>query len=196
MIEVEGQAHAAVTEVGSLHELEPLVIAFTRNGALKTLPADTFTPRGKNGDAVYAHVRGDDQLRQVVAATSQDYVLCVSSTGRVFQVAAHRIPQGTRSAKGEPVRKLLELATGEEVVTVLPIEAYAEDCYLVTFSKLGKGKKLPLSADRAAGLDGLPDMKRAEGDAAVTGRIWRRQGEYFATTDNAQQQRSSDEGLA
>ena len=101
VIEVEGQANAAVTEVASLHEREPLVIAFTRNGSLKALPADTFTPRGKNGDAIYTPVRGDEQLRQIVAATSQDYVLCVCSTGRVFQVAAHRIPQGTRSAKGE-----------------------------------------------------------------------------------------------
>jgi DNA gyrase subunit A len=195
IIEVEGQAHAAVTEVASLHELEPLVIAFTRNGALKTLPADTFTPRGKNGDTVYTPVRGDEQLRQIVAATSQDYVLCVSSAGRVFQVAAHRIPQGTRSAKGEPVRKLLELATGEEVVTVLPIEAYAEDCYLVTFSKLGKVKKSPLSEYRAADLDGLQDMKLAEGDAVVTALISRGQGEYFVTTDNAQTLRFSDDGL-
>jgi DNA gyrase subunit A len=195
IIEVEGQAHAAVTEVASLHELEPLVIAFTRNGALKTLPADTFTPRGKNGDTIYTPVRGDEQLRQVVAATSQDYVLCVSSTGRVFQVAAHRISQGTRSAKGEPVRKLLELATGEEVVTVLPIEAYAEDCYLVTFSKLGKVKKSPLSEYRTADLDGLQDMKLAEGDAVVTALISRGQGEYFVTTDNAQTLRFSDDGL-
>ena len=195
IIEVEGQAHAAVTEVASLHELEPLVIAFTRNGALKTLPADTFTPRGKNGDTAYTPVRGDEQLRQVVAATSQDYVLCVSSTGRVFQVAAHRIPQGTRSAKGEPVRKLLELATGEEVVTVLPIEAYAEDCYLVTFSKLGKVKKSPLSEYRAADLDGLQDMKLAEGDTVVTALISRGQGEYFVTTDNAQTLRFGDDGL-
>ena len=107
VIEVEGQANAAVTEVASLHEREPLVIAFTRNGSLKALPADTFTPRGKNGDAIYTPVRGDEQLRQIVAATSQDYVLCVCSTGRVFQVAAHLIPQGTRSAKGELVRKIV-----------------------------------------------------------------------------------------
>src|SRR5216683_5616406 len=116
IIEVEGQASAAVTEVASLHEREPLVIAFTRNGTLKALPAYTFIPRGKNGDALYSPVRGDEQLRQLGAATSQDYVLCVCSTGRIFQVAAHRIPQGTRSAKGEPVRKLIELALHEEVV--------------------------------------------------------------------------------
>src|SRR5207302_1462490 len=143
VIEVEGHANAAVTEVVSLHEREPLVIAFTRNGTLKTLPADTFTPKGKNGDAIYTPVRGDEQLRQLVAATSQDYVLCVCSTGRIFQVAAHRIPQGTRPAKGEPVRKLLELAPHEELVAVLPVKSYDEDRYLVTFSKLGKVKKSP-----------------------------------------------------
>ena len=195
VIEVEGQANAAVTEVASLHEREPLVIAFTRNGSLKALPADTFRPRGKNGDAIYTPVRGDEQLRQIVAATSQDYVLCVCSTGRVFQVAAHRIPQGTRSAKGEAVRKLLELAPHEEVVTVLPVESYDEDRYIVTFSKLGKVKKSPLSDYKTADVDGLQDMKLANGDAVVTALICRGQGEYFVTTDNAQTLRFGDEVL-
>jgi len=195
IIEVEGQAHAAVTEVASLHEREPLAIAFTRNGALKALPPDTFKPKGKNGDAAYTPVRGDEQLRQVVMATSQDYVLCVSSMGRVFQIAAHRIPQGTRSAKGEPVRRLLELAAGEEVATVLPVESYDEDRYLVTFSKLGKVKKSPLSEYKSADIDALQDMKLAEGDIVVTALLSRGQGEYFVTTDNAQTLRFSDEGL-
>jgi len=195
IIEVEGQAHAAVTEVASLHEREPLAIAFTRNGALKALPPDTFKPKGKNGDAAYTPVRGDEQLRQIVMATSQDYVLCVSSMGRVFQIAAHRIPQGTRSAKGEPVRRLLELAAGEEVVTVLPVESYDEDRYLVTFSKLGKVKKSPLSEYKSADIDGLQDIKLAEGDIVVTALLSRGQGEYFVTTDNAQTLRFSDEGL-
>jgi DNA gyrase subunit A len=195
VIEVEGQANAAVTEVASLHEREPLVIAFTRNGTLKALPADTFTPKGKNGDAVYTPVRGDEQLRQLVAATSQDYVLCVCSTGRIFQVAVHRIPQGTRSARGEQVRKLLELAPHEEVVSVLPVESYDEDRYLVTFSKLGKVKKSPLSDYKTADVDGLQDMKLANGDVVVTALLCRGQGEYFVTTDNAQTLRFGDEVL-
>ncbi|MGZ3610254.1 MAG: DNA gyrase C-terminal beta-propeller domain-containing protein, partial [Ktedonobacteraceae bacterium] len=195
IIEVEGQANEAVTEVASLHEREPLVIAFTRNGSLKALPADTFTPKGKNGDANYTPVRGDEQLRQIVAATSQDYVLCVCSSGRIFQVAAHRIPQGTRSAKGEPVRKMLELAPHEEVVAILPVDAYDEDRYLVTFSKLGKVKKSPLSDYKTADVDGLQDMKLAIGDAVVTALLCRGQGEYFVTTDSAQTLRFSDEVL-
>ena len=195
VIEVEGQAHAPVTEVASLHEREPLVIAYTRAGALKALPADTYKPKGKNGDAAYVNVRGDEQLRQVVPATSQDYVLCICTSGRVFQIAAHRIPQGTRPAKGEPLRKLIGLVQGEEVVALLPLESYDEDRYLVTFSKLGKVKKSPLSDYKTADVDGLQDMKLAEGDAVVTALISRGQGEYFVTSDNAQTLRFSDDGL-
>src|SRR6266851_3296398 len=195
IIEVEGQAHAPVEEVASLHEAEPLVIAYTRAGTLKSLPADTYTPKGKNGDALYTPVRGDENLRQIVAATSQDFILCVCSTGRVFQVAAHRIPVGTRSSKGEPVRKLLELAPGEEIVTLLPVGSYDEDRYLVTFTRLGKVKKSPLSEYKAADIDGVQDMKLAEGDSVITALLSRGLGEYLVTTGSAQTLRFSDEGL-
>ena len=195
VIDVEGQVHEPITEVASLHEREPLAIAYTRAGTLKTLPSDTYTPKGKNGNATYTPVRGDEQLRQVMSATSQDYVLCVCSTGRVFQIAAHRIPAATRSGKGESIRKLLQLAPGEEVVTVLPVEAYDENRYLITFSKLGKVKKSPLSDYKTADVDGLLDMKLADGDTVVTALLSRGQGEYFVTTSNAQTLRFSDEVL-
>lgn len=195
VIDVEGQVHQPITEVASLHEREALAIAYTRAATLKTLPPDTYMPKGKNGNATYTPVRGDEQLRQVMSATSQDYVLCVSSTGRVFQIAAHRIPSATRSGKGESIRKLLQLAPGEEVVTVLPVEAYDENRYLVTFSKLGKVKKSPLSDYKTADVDGLLDMKLADGDAVVTALLSRGQGEYFVTASNAQTLRFSDEVL-
>jgi len=194
-IDVEGQVHEPIKEVASLHEREPLAIAFTRAGTLKALPADTFVPRGKNGAAIYTPVRGDEQLRQVVAATSQDYVLCVSSSGRVFQIATHRIPTGNRSAKGEPVRKLLGLAQGEEIVTVLPVENYDEDRYLVTFSRMGKVKKSPLSDYKTADVDGLQDMKLADGDAVAVALLSRGLGEYFVTTNTAQTLRFKDDAL-
>jgi len=195
VIDVEGQIHEPIKEVASLHEREPLTIAYTRAGALKALPAETFVPRGKNGAAVYTPVRGDEQLRQVVGATSQDYILCVLSNGRIFQIAAHRIPTGNRSAKGEPVRRLLELAPGEEVVTVLPVESYEEDRYLVIFSKMGKVKKSPLSEYKTADVDGLQDMKLAEGDTVVAALLSRGQGEYFVTTSTAQTLRFNDDAL-
>jgi DNA gyrase subunit A len=181
--------------VERLHEREPLTVAFTRSGTLKALPIDAYKPKGKNEDTLYAPVRGDEQLRQIIATTSQDYLLCVCTTGRVFQIATHRVPEGTRSVKGEPVRKLLELAPGEEVVAVVPIEAYDDDRYLVTFSKLGKVKKSPLSEYKTVDVDGVQDMKLAEGDSVIAAMLSSGNGEYFVTTENAQTLRFSDEML-
>lgn len=195
VIDADGQIHEPITEVASLHEREPVTVALTRAGSIKALPEDTYKPKGKNGDAVYTPVRGDEQLRQIIPTTSQDYLLGVCTTGRVFQIATHRIPEGTRSAKGEALRKLLELAAGEEVVALLPIESYDEDRYLVTFSKLGKVKKSPLSEYKTADVDGLQDMKLADGDSIVAALISRGQGEYFVTTNTAQTLRFSDEML-
>jgi DNA gyrase subunit A len=194
-VDVDGKVHSPITAVEQLHEREPLTIAFTRSGTLKALPADVYKPKAKNDDAAYTPVRGDEQLRQVIASTSQDYLLCVCTTGRVFQIATHRIPEGTRSAKGEPLRKLLELAAGEEVVAIVPVEAYDEDRYLVTFSKLGKVKKSPLSEYKTVDVDGVQDMKLAQGDSVIAALLSRGRGEYFVTTDQAQTLRFSDEML-
>ncbi len=195
IIEAQGVATAPIETVASLHQREPLTIAVTRSGALKALPADTFVPKGKGIKAVYTPVRGDEQLRQIITTTSQDYLLCVSSTGRVFQVATHRVPVGTRSAKGEPIRKILDLHAGEEIVMILPIESYDEERYLVTFSKLGKVKKSPLSEYKTTDVDGLQDMKLAEGDSIITALISHGQGEYLVSTDNAQTLRFAEESV-
>jgi DNA gyrase subunit A len=192
---IDRDSHALdqVISVERLHERAPLTMVFTRGAALKALPAETYRSKGKNGG--YLPVRGDEQLLQVIPATSQDYLLCICNTGRVFQIAAHRIPEGTRSTRGEPLRKLLELAAGEEVITILPIDAYYEDRYLVTWSRLGKVKKSPLSEYRTVDVDGAQDMKLGDGDSVVTALISRGEGEYLVTADNAQTLRFSDEML-
>ncbi len=195
IIDAKGVVAAPIETVASLHQREPLTVAVTRSGAVKALPSDTFVPKGKNGNAAYTVVRGDEQLRQILATTSQDYLLCISSAGRVFQIATHRVPVGNRSAKGEPIRKILDMASGEEIVMVLPIETYDEDRYLVTFSKLGKVKKSALSEYKTADVDGLQDMKLADGDSIVAAILSRGQGEYLVSTDNGQTLRFSDESL-
>ncbi len=195
VIDAQGQVLAPIERVASLHEREPLLIAFTRNGSLKALAAETFKARGKDAASLYAPVRGDEQLREVIATTSQDYLLCVCSTGRVHQIATHRVPVANRSAKGEPIRNLLELAPSEDVVAVVPVDAYDEDRYLVTFSKLGKVKKSPLSEYRTADVDGVQDMKLTDGDSVAVALVSNGIGEYFVTTSTAQTLRFSDENL-
>src|SRR3989441_8890259 len=45
VIDAEGQVHAPIQEVASLHERTPLAIAFTRAGTIKTLPPGSYMPK-------------------------------------------------------------------------------------------------------------------------------------------------------
>jgi DNA gyrase subunit A len=60
---------------------------------------------------------------------------------------------------------------------------------------LGKVKKSPLSEYKTTDVDGLADMKLANGDSVVTALISRGQGEYLVTTNNVQTLRFSDDAL-
>jgi DNA gyrase subunit A len=193
LIDVEGKAHSPIEAVASLHQREPLMVVFTRSGTLKALPAGTFSPKGKH--KTYTVARGDEQVRQVFETTSQDYLLGVSSQGRVFQLATHAIPFGTRTAKGELVQRLLKLEQGEQVVGFLPVTSYDEEVYLVTFSRLGKVKKTPVREYKTVDVDGAQDMKLANGDSIVAALLSSGQGEYVVTTNTAQTLRFSDEQL-
>jgi Type IIA topoisomerase (DNA gyrase/topo II, topoisomerase IV), A subunit len=195
VIDAEASVSTPITEVASLHEREPLLVALTSHAELKALAPDIFKPRGRNGDAVLNTVRGDEQLRAVIATTTQDYVLCICSTGRVCQVAAHRLPVVTRSARGESIDELLDLQPDERVVAILSVDSYDEDRYLVTFSTQGKVKKSPLSEYRAVHVEGIPDMKLADGDTIACALISRGSGEYFVSTDIGMTLRFSDEQL-
>nr|BBH91388.1 DNA gyrase subunit A [Thermosporothrix sp. COM3] len=195
VIDAEATIHTPITRVPSLHEREPLTVVYTRGGMLKALPADTYTPKSKQpGEpAVYTPVRSDEQLQQVIATATGEYLLCIASSGRVFQLASHLIPSSTRSGKGEPIANLLELEEGEEIVSILPISSYEEERYLVTFSEYGKVKKSPLSEYKTADVDGVQDMKLAEGDKVVAALLSSGRGEYFVSTDYGQTLRFSDD---
>ncbi len=195
VIEAEANVHDPIVSVPRLHDREPLLVAFTRQGAIKSLSPDVLKPKGKSADALYNPVRGDEQLQQLIATTSQDYLLCVCSTGRVCQIATHRVPEGTRSSKGEPLRNLLELGADEEVVAIVPVEAYDDEHFLVTFSKNGKIKKSPLSDYKTVHVEGAPDMKLVEGDSVITALLSQGHGDYLIAASNGNILRFSDDQL-
>ncbi|WP_376795177.1 DNA topoisomerase (ATP-hydrolyzing) subunit A [Thermogemmatispora sp.] len=209
VIDAQARSDEPIREVLPLYERTPLTLVLTRSATVKALPAGIYLPReggrkpteeghgGADGTRMerYSPVRGDEQLRQVLAATSQDTVLCVASSGRVFQMPAFRVPQATRSARGEPLARLLALAPEEEPVALFSLSAHEENRYLVTFSRQGKVKKSPLSEYRTLDEEGLQDMRLADGDAVAAALVVSAGGEYLVSSSGGQTLRFSDESL-
>nr|BBH92601.1 DNA gyrase subunit A [Thermogemmatispora argillosa] len=208
LIDAQARSDEPVREVLPLYERTPLTLVLTRSGTVKALPPGAYLPRGEAGRRAgedgqrdesggrrerYTPVRGDEQLRQVLVGCSQDSVLCVASSGRVFQLPAFRLPQATRSARGEPLARLLALMPGEEPVALFALAAHEENRYLVTFSRQGKMKKSPLSEYRTVDEEGFQDMKLAEDDAVVAALVVQMGGEYLVSSDRGQTVRFADE---
>src|SRR6185436_19514274 len=133
-------AAAPVAEVEAAIQSKPVLVALSSDGGLKAMPLNTYAGKTNAGT-----VRGDERLLSVVAAATTDYLVCLTSLGRVASVRVAKIPETTRAGKSVVVRSFLSLDPGERVVASVPVGAFSEEVYLVAFTRDGKVKKSPLS---------------------------------------------------
>src|SRR5438105_4059078 len=147
-------AAAPVVEVRAAIESKPVLVALTVDGGLKAMAANTYAGKTNAGT-----VRGDERLQSLVRAATTDYLLCLTSAGRVASVRVARIPETTRAGKSELVRSFLSLEPGERVVGIVPVAAFSEEVYLVEFTREGKVKKTALSEYVRADEKGTPDLR-------------------------------------
>lgn len=201
IIDATGTATGAVLHIASIVDRKEVLVALTRDGTLRTLPADTYTKSKKNGKAAPGPLvpltRGDEGLAlKPILTSSQDHLLFITNQGRAFGLSVSDVAEGTRAGKGEALKGRLQLAKGEGIVGVLSVSDFAENSQVVEFTRLGKIKKAPVSEYRTAGEDGLADFKLAEGDAVIAAVLVGASagqeaenltapvnGDYFLTTD-------------
>ncbi len=206
VIDAEGSPHAEVEEIANIVTHKEVLIALSRDGAIKALPADSFSKnkKDKTGGVLITLPGGYDQLGAApLKLSSQDRLLFITDQGRAFGLAVSAVPEGTKAGKGESLRKILELDAKEQVISMLGFSDFDENYYVVEFSKQGKVKKAPLAEYRTAGLESISDFKLGEGDGVVTAMLIpaplagkkSEPGEYVVTTDKANTLRFSDEDV-
>ena len=124
---------------------EPTMIVVTTDGYVKRLPPDTFRQQSRGGKGVIGVTTKEEESVDMIQMTNtHDNVLFFTNRGRVFQLFAYDIPQGSRTAKGQALVNFLQLAPNEKVTTLLTMGNLAEIKYLVMVTKKGLIKKTPL----------------------------------------------------
>lgn len=185
-------AHASqpVAEIRSAIESKSVLVALTTDGGLKSMPMNTYSGKTNAGT-----VRGDERLLTVQRASTTDYLLCITSSGRVASVRAAKVPETTRAGKSEVVRSFLSLDPGERVVAIVPASSFSEEVYLVVFTAEGKVKKTALSEYVRVDEKGLPDLRLLGKDTIARALLSPGGGEYLVTTSDAKSLRFSDGDL-
>jgi DNA gyrase subunit A len=124
---------------------EPTIIMTTTDGYIKRLPPDTFRQQSRGGKGVIGvTTKEEESVEQLLTTNTHDNILFFTNRGRVFQLSAYEIPQGSRTAKGQAMVNFLQLAPNEKVSTMLSMSDLTDLKYLVMVTKKGLIKKTAL----------------------------------------------------
>ena len=87
---------------------EEVIITITRQGYIKrnSLSLVKTQKRGGKGKTGIK-TRDEDNVIQIFDANSHDSILFFSTQGLVYKLKAWKIPEGTASSRGKPIRNLL-----------------------------------------------------------------------------------------
>ncbi|QQK74165.1 DNA gyrase subunit A [Salicibibacter cibarius] len=136
-----------VLEDEDLIPQENVVISITHEGYIKRLPLTTYRSQRRGGRGIQGMGTNDgDFVEHLFTTNSHHTILFFSNKGKVYRLKAYEVPELKRTAKGIPLINLLQIEKGEEISTVIPIEKFRDDAYLLFVTKKGIAKRTPLSA--------------------------------------------------
>jgi DNA gyrase subunit A len=129
-------------ELEDLIAEEDMVIAITRSGYVKRLPVTTYREQRRGGIGVMGmDLKDDDYIEHLFVASTHDYILFFSSTGKVYRLKVHELPLGSRQSKGRAIVNLLPFRQEEKVRAVIRTRDFSEMEYLVLATRNGIVKK-------------------------------------------------------
>ncbi len=155
----------------SLEDLVPneeTMVMMTRDGYIKRLEPDTFKVQARGGKGVMGlTTKEEDTVEFMFTTFTHSDILFFTTRGRAFQLKAHEIPQASRVAKGNSIVNFLQLTSGEQVTSVLPLDKIFGSKYLFFATEKGLVKKVELSAFNNVRRSGLIAIKIKEDDRLI-----------------------------
>ncbi|MDZ4742133.1 MAG: DNA gyrase subunit A [Verrucomicrobiota bacterium] len=163
---------------------EGVIITLTHNGLIKRTNVSSYRAQKRGGKGVIGMTTKEGETEQdsdfvehLFTASTHDYLMFFTNTGRVYVERVHEIPDMGRASKGRSIANLLQLKEGEKVAALIRIlskkNGQNED---VTWEQTGqiffatqKGtvKKTELSAFRNVNKNGIIAIGIDEGDALI-----------------------------
>ena len=150
--------------IESLHDLtiedliteEDRVVTISNGGYAKTQPLSDYQAqrRGGMGKSATA-VKDEDFVEHLLVASTHATILCFTNLGKVYWLKVYQIPVAGRNSRGRPVINLLPLGEGERISSILPVEEYSADKFVIMATANGTVKKTSLeqySRPRSVGL--------------------------------------------
>ena len=156
-------------DIEDLIEEEQCVFTLTQAGYIKRTPVSEYAAQSKGGMGKKGiTTREEDTVVDVFTASTHDYLLFFTDTGKVYRKKGYQIPESGKTAKGTNLVNILQVEPGERVQTMLHFrEAGEEELYLFMVTRQGTVKRLAVSALKNIRASGIRALTLDESDELV-----------------------------
>ena len=157
-------------DIEDLIEEEQCVFTLTENGYIKRTPVSEYTAQSKGGMGKKGiTTREEDTVVDVFTASTHDYILFFTDTGKVYRKKGYQIPESGKAAKGVNIVNIIQVETGERVQAMLHFrETGDEELYLFMTTRNGTVKRLEVSALKNLRNNGIRALTLDEGDQLIS----------------------------
>ena len=126
--------------------------------------------------------REEDFVSHIFVADTKTWLLFFTDKGKLFWVKVHKLPLGSRTAKGKAIANVISLAPKEKVQAILPIEAFSEDKFIVMLTEKGIIKKTGLDAFSNPSARGIIALTTDLDDQVIDCKISNGKSDIFIAT--------------
>lgn len=159
-------------DIEDLIEEEQCVFTLTQAGYIKRTPVSEYAAQSKGGMGKKGiTTREEDYVVDVFTASTHDYILFFTDTGKVYRKKGYQIPESGKTAKGTNLINIIQVEPGERVQAMIHFrEMGEEELYLFMVTRQGTVKRLPVSALKNLRNNGIRALTLDEGDELVAVR--------------------------
>jgi DNA gyrase subunit A len=109
---------------------EGVIITLTHSGLIKRTLISAYRAQRRGGKGVIGMTTREgateddrDFIEHLFTASTHDYLMFFTNSGRVYVERVHEIPDMGRAAKGRSIANLLELKEGEKIAAMIRVQA-------------------------------------------------------------------------
>jgi DNA gyrase subunit A len=135
--EISGE-ELGILDMDDLIVEETMVVSLSSNGYIKRTPATAYRAQHRGGKGLTgAKTEEEDPIQSLFVASTHDYLMFFTNTGRVYWRKVYDLPQLARDSRGRAIVNLLNLSEGEQITDCREVRDFdaPDHCLMMATSR-------------------------------------------------------------
>jgi DNA gyrase subunit A len=188
---------------------EGVIVTLTHNGFIKRTNVSAYRAQRRGGKGVIGMTAREaeneadsDFVELLFTATTHDYLMFFTQSGRCYVERVFEIPEGSRASKGRSIANFLELRSDEKIAATIRIqgqktdeETFSDQLHVLFATKSGIVKKSNLNDFKNIRKGGIIAIQIEEGDRLIDCKLTNGLNEVVLITHQGMSIRFNEEEL-